>query len=45
MLVHARTIGFLAAILAFGAGFSVIAQDNTYDRVEHIVHHDVRSIG
>ena len=44
-MVHARTIGFLAAILAFGAGFSVIAADNTFERAERVVHHDVRALG
>ena len=44
MMVYARTIGFLAAILAFGAGFSMVASENTYERVERVVHHDVRSL-
>ena len=45
MRVYARTIGFLAAILAFGAGFSMIASDNVHARAERVVHHDVRSLG
>ena len=45
MAVHARTIGFLAAILAFGAGLSVVASDNAAQHAERIVHHDVRALG
>lgn len=44
-MANARTIGFLAAILAFGAGFSVIAADNAHERDARLVYQDVRSIG